>query len=184
MPKQFFFTSLNVHCGISSTCLYAHFQFPHKTSVANVQSLENKLDANRDGMKYARDTGDCNILCHMENMADPLGVRSRFTTWRGLRTLENLQEGVYVSWWIITGAIARTLSLSQAPVCPVWSSWASNGHQSIFNGSSPSVVYILPQEGKDTALSELYDVVSYQANHGDTTLIVIRDLPNCCYKCL
>lgn len=89
---------------------------------------------------------------------------------------------LYVSWWIITGAVARTLSLSQAPVCPVWSSWASNGHQSIFNGSSPSVVCILPQEGKDTALFELYDVVSYQANHGDTALIVGRDLPNCCYK--
>lgn len=150
--------------------------------MANVQSLENKLDAIRARMKYARDTGDCNILCHMENMADPLGVRSWFTTWRGLRTLENLQKGLYVSWWIITGAVARTLSLSQAPVCPVWSSWASNGHQSIFNGSSPSVVCILPQEGKDTALFELYDVVSYQANHGDTALIVGRDLPNCCYK--
>lgn len=156
--------------------------------LANVQSLENKMDDLRARISFQRDIRDCNILCLSETWLTPLVPDAavmpseNFSVLRMDRTAEaGKTKGGGVCFminkkWCDPWNIS-TLSRSCSPYLE---------HLSIicrpfylpreFSSIIITVVYIPPQADTGLALSELHDALSGNINkHPDAAIIIAGD---------
>ncbi|XP_039908517.1 uncharacterized protein LOC120747010 [Simochromis diagramma] len=156
--------------------------------LANVQSLENKLDDIRARTRYQRDIRDCNIFCLTETWLTSsvpdhaITPAESFSVFRTDRTAESgkLRGGgvcfmVNNRWcnpWNIT-----VLSRSCSPHLELLTILCRPFYlPREFTAVIISAIYIPPQADNNKALSDLHDVLSgHQAKHPDAALIVAGD---------
>ncbi len=156
--------------------------------LANVQSLENKMDDLRARISFQRDIRDCNIFCLTETWLTPLvpdiavTLSDNFSVLRMDRTAEagkNKGGGVCFminKKWCDPRNIS-ILSCSNLPhlehlsmICrPFYLPWE-------FSSIVVTAVYIPPQADTSLALSKLHDVLSgYINKHPDAASIIAGD---------
>jgi len=106
--------------------------------LANVQSLEKKLDFVRAGIRFQRDIRYSNIFCgwprwyRIKSFVRP----SLFSNQTGRKSQVNPRVEGYASWPTTSGATLRILRLFLIPARQTWSIWWSLAVHSIFSGSS------------------------------------------------
>ncbi len=148
--------------------------------LANVQSLDNKMDDLRARISFQRDIRDCNIICLTETWLTPSvpdtavtpSDTSLFYGWTEQRRLVNPRVVVCVSWLTRNGCDPRNISSLSRSCSPHLE------HLSIicrpfylpreFSAVIATAVYIPPQADTSLALSKLHDVISgYINQHPD-----------------
>ncbi|KAK1796931.1 hypothetical protein P4O66_000895 [Electrophorus voltai] len=156
--------------------------------LANVQSLDNKLDDLLARIKFQRDIRDCNLLCFTESWLNPavpnhiIQPAEFFSVHRMDRTADSGKSrggGVCVmvnnSW--CNNANVVTLARSYSPnlellalkLCPFYLPRE-------FTSVIINTLYNPPQANMDTALCELHEALTqFQAQHRDAALIVVGD---------
>ncbi|KAK1806255.1 hypothetical protein P4O66_000131 [Electrophorus voltai] len=156
--------------------------------LANVQSLDNKLDDLRARIKFQRDIRDCNLLCFTESWLNPavpnhaIQPAEFFSVHRMDRTADSGKSrggGVCVmvnnSW--CNNANVVTLACSCSPNLELLALKLRPFYlPREFTSVIINTVYIPPQANMDTALCELHEALTqFQAQHRDTALIVVGD---------
>ncbi|KAK1803718.1 hypothetical protein P4O66_021122 [Electrophorus voltai] len=156
--------------------------------LANVQSLDNKLDDLRARIKFQRDIRDCNLLCFTESWLNPavpnhaIQPAEFFSVHRMDRTADSGKSrggGVCVmvnnSWCnnanvvTLTRSCSPNLELLALKLRPFYLSQE-------FTLVIINTVYIPPQANMDTALCELHEALTQlQTQHRDAALIVVGD---------
>ncbi|KAK1783932.1 hypothetical protein P4O66_023099, partial [Electrophorus voltai] len=156
--------------------------------LANVQSLDNKLDDLRARIKFQRDIRDCSLLCFTKSWLNPV-VPSHtiqpaefFSVHRMDRTADSGKStcgGVCVmvnNRWCNSANVV-TLARSCSPnlellalkFSPFYILWE-------FTSVIINNVYIPPQANIDTALWGIHEALTQiQAQHRDAALIVVGD---------
>ncbi|KAK1804669.1 hypothetical protein P4O66_020058 [Electrophorus voltai] len=152
--------------------------------LANVQSLDNKLDDLRARIKFQRDIRDCNLLCSTESWLNPVVPNHAiqpaefFSVHRMDRTAYSGKSrggGVCVmvnnSWCnnanvvTLVRSCSPNLELLALKFHPFYLPWE-------FTLVIINTVYIPPQANMDTALWELHEALTqFQAQHQDAALI-------------
>ncbi|KAK1802155.1 hypothetical protein P4O66_021821 [Electrophorus voltai] len=156
--------------------------------LANVQSLDNKLDDLRARIKFQRDIRDCNLLCFTESWLNPavpnhaIQPAEFFSVHRMDRTADSGKSrggGVCVmvnnSW--CNNANVVTLACSCSPNLELLALKLRPFYlPREFTSVIINTVYIPPQANMDTALWELHEALTqFQAQHRDAALIVVGD---------
>ncbi|KAK1803662.1 hypothetical protein P4O66_021066, partial [Electrophorus voltai] len=156
--------------------------------LANVQSLDNKLDDLRARIKFQRDIRDCNLLCFTESWLNPavpnhaIQPAEFFSVHRMDRTADSGKSrggGVCVmvnnSW--CNNANVVTLARSCSPNLELLALKLRPFYlPREFTSVIINTVYIPPQANMDTALWELHEALTqFQTQHRDTALIVVGD---------
>ncbi|KAL0199448.1 hypothetical protein M9458_007988, partial [Cirrhinus mrigala] len=156
--------------------------------LANVQSLENKLDDLRARAKFQRDIRDCNLLCFTETWLNPavpdhvIQPAEFFSVHRMDRTRDSGKSrggGVCLmvnnSW--CNSASVVPLARSCTPNLELLTIMCRPFYlPREFTSVIISAVYIPPQADTDTALCELHEALTQrQAQHRDAALIVAGD---------
>ncbi|KAL0152385.1 hypothetical protein M9458_052108, partial [Cirrhinus mrigala] len=156
--------------------------------LANVQSLENKLDDLRARAKFQRDIRDCNLLCFTETWLNPavpdhaIQPAEFFSVHRMDRTRDSGKSrggGVCLmvnnSW--CNSASVVPLARSCTPNLELLTIMCRPFYlPREFTSVIISAVYIPPQADTDTALCELHEALTqHQAQHRDAALIVAGD---------
>ncbi len=156
--------------------------------LANVQSLENKMDDLRARISFQRDIRDCNILCLTETWLTPtvpdtaVTASDNFSVLRMDRTAEaGKTKGGGVCFMINKKwCDPRNISILSCSCSPHLE------HLSIicrpfylpreFSSIVVTSVYIPPQADTSLALSNLHDVISgYNNKHPDAAFIIAGD---------
>ncbi|KAK1784814.1 hypothetical protein P4O66_003478 [Electrophorus voltai] len=156
--------------------------------LANVQSLDNKLDDLRARIKFQRDIRDCNLLCFTESWLNPavpnhaIQPAEFFSVHRMDRTADSGKSRggrvcvmVNNSWCnnanvvILTRSCSPNLELLALKLRPFYLPRE-------FTSVIINTVYIPPQANMDTALCELHEALTqFQTQHWDAALIVVGD---------
>ncbi len=157
--------------------------------LANVQSLENKMDDLRARISFQRDIRDCNILCcRTETWLTPMvpdtavTPSDNFSVLRMDRTAEAGKTKGGGVWFMINKKWCdprniSILSCSCSPhlehlsiICrPFYLPWE-------FSSIAITSVYISPQADTSLALCNLHDVLSgYNNKHPDAAFIIAGD---------
>nr|XP_008286879.1 PREDICTED: uncharacterized protein LOC103362331 [Stegastes partitus] len=154
--------------------------------LANIQSLDNKLDELRARIRYQRDTRDCNIICLTETWLTPTLLDHAiqpvefFTVHRMDRMAESGTSrggGVCLmtnnNWCRDVVCLSKSCSPNlELLTIKCWPFYLPQEFTSVIL----SAVYIHPQADTDAALAELHEAISsYQANHREAALIVAGD---------
>ncbi len=156
--------------------------------LANVQSLENKMDDLRARISFQRDIRDCNIICLTETWLTPsvpdtaVTPSDNFSVLRMDRTAEaGKSKGGGVCFmtnkkW----CDPRNISSLSHPARLIWNIYRLFAAHSIYPASSlrSSLLpaYIPPQADTGLALSKLHDVISgYINKHPDAAFIIAGD---------
>ncbi|KAI5629002.1 gastrula zinc finger protein XlCGF28.1-like [Silurus asotus] len=156
--------------------------------LANVQSLENKLDDLRARVKFQRDIRDCNLLCFTETWLNPavpdhaIQPAEFFSVYRMDRTLDSGKSrggGVCLmvnKHWCDSASIVP-LSRSCSPNLELLSIKCRPFYlPREFSSVIVSAVYIPPQADTDTAVWDLHETLTlHQTQHRDAALIVVGD---------
>lgn len=156
--------------------------------LANVQSLENKLDDLRARIKFQRDIRDCNLLCFTETWLNPavpdhaIQPAEFFSVHRMDRTRDSGKSrggGVCLmvnSSWCNSASVVP-LTRSCTPNLELLSIMCRPFYlPREFTSVIISAVYIPPQADTDTALCELHEALTqHQTQHRDAALIVSGD---------
>ncbi|KAK1802485.1 hypothetical protein P4O66_022156, partial [Electrophorus voltai] len=156
--------------------------------LANVQSLDNKLDNLRARIKFQMDIRDCNLLCFTESWLNPavpnhaIQPAEFFSVHRMDRTADSGKSRgggvcvmVYNSW--CNNANVVTLACSCSPNLELLAFKLRPFYlPREFTSVIINTVYIPPQANMDTALWELHEALTqFQAQHRDAALIVVGD---------
>ncbi|KAK1802517.1 hypothetical protein P4O66_021800 [Electrophorus voltai] len=156
--------------------------------LANVQSLDNKLDDLRARIKFQRDIRDCNLLCFTESWLNPavpnhaIQPAEFFSVHRMDRTADSGKSRgsrvcvmVNNSW--CNNANVVTLACSCSPNLELLALKLRPFYlPREFTSVIINTVYIPPQANMDTALCELHEALTqFQAQHRDAALIVVGD---------
>ncbi|KAI5620514.1 gastrula zinc finger protein XlCGF28.1-like [Silurus asotus] len=156
--------------------------------LANVQSLENKLDDLRARVKFQRDIRDCNLLCFTETWLNPavpdhaIQPAEFFSVYRMDRTLDSGKSrggGVCLmvnKHWCDSASIVP-LSRSCSPNLELLSIKCRPFYlPPEFSSVIVSAVYIPPQADTDTAVWDLHETLTlHQTQHRDAALIVVGE---------
>ncbi|KAK1791170.1 hypothetical protein P4O66_002198 [Electrophorus voltai] len=156
--------------------------------LANVQSLDNKLDDLRARIKFQRDIRDCNLLCFTESWLNPMVPNHAiqpaefFSVHRMDRMADSGKSRgggvcVMVNNSCCNNANVVTLACSCSPNLELL---ALKLHPFYLPREFTSViintVYIPPQANMETALCELHEALTqFQTQHRDAALIEVGD---------
>ncbi len=114
--------------------------------LANVQSLENKMDDLRARISFQRDIRDCNIICLTETWltpsvpdtaVTPSDNFSVFYGWTEQRRLVNPKVEECVSWLTRNGVTPGISPLCRDPARLIWNIYRLFAAHSIYPASSP-----------------------------------------------
>ncbi|KAK1789101.1 hypothetical protein P4O66_015048 [Electrophorus voltai] len=156
--------------------------------LANVQSLDNKLDNLQARIKFQRDSRDCNLLCFTESWLNPavpshtIQPAGFFSVYHRDRTADSGKSrggGVCVmvnNRWC-NNANVITLARSCSPNLELLAlKFRPFYLPREFISVIINTVYIPSQANMDTALWELHEALTqFQAQHRDAVLIVVGD---------
>ncbi|KAK3567779.1 hypothetical protein QTP86_026457 [Hemibagrus guttatus] len=155
--------------------------------LANVQSLENKLDDLRTKVKFKRDIQDCNLLCFTETWLHP-AVPDHAIQPAGFFSVHRMDRTVE-SWKSRGGSVCLMVnsswcnSASIVPLMLLYTQPGTTDYEMLsffltreFKSVIISAVYIPPQADTDTALYKLHEALAqHQTQHRDAALIVAGD---------
>ncbi len=163
--------------------------------LANVQSLENKMDDLRARISFQRDSRDCNILCLTETWLTPtvpdtaVTPSDNFSVLRMDRTAEaGKTKGGGVCFFINKKwCDPRNISILLRSCSPHLEHLSIICHPFYlpreFTSILVSAVYIPPQTDTSVALSKLHDELSgYINKHPDTACIIAGDFNKANFK--
>ena len=153
--------------------------------LANVQSIDNKMDELNARIKFQRDIRNCCVLAFVETwlvpeISDTAVTPSGFSIYRQDRTADSGKHrggGVCVmvnfSWAtdiaVLASHCSPVLELLTVKIRPFYLPRE-------FTAVIVSVVYIPPQADKATALDELYGIINGLENvHPEAAFIVVGD---------
>ncbi|KAK1793779.1 hypothetical protein P4O66_001511 [Electrophorus voltai] len=164
--------------------------------LANVQSLDNKLDNLWARISFQRDIGDCNLLCFAKSWLNP-AVPSHA-----------IQPAEFFSVHCMDRMADSGKSRGSGVCVMVKNSWCNNANVvTLTRSCSPNLellalkfrpfylpreftsvivntVYIPPQANTDTALCELHEAFThFQAQYRDAALIGVGDFNSANLKC-
>ena len=151
--------------------------------LANVQSLENKLDEFRARLRFHREVRDCHVIAFTETWLEPTVKDSAilpegFAVFRQDRTPESGKTK--------GGGVCMFVNKRWCEDAHVTSAGCSSNLEYVmvrcrpfylpreFAGVFMTVVYIPPHADCTVALSELYDVVDrYESQHPEAAFVVM-----------